>query len=115
VADLAHRSLPDVPFAPIFAALGDETRLRLVARLGVDGPLSISTLTSETHVTRQAVTKHLQILADAGIVRDFRRGRERMWELERRRLEEARGYLDVIGRQWDDALERLRAAVEDAP
>ena len=65
--------------APVFAALGDATRLRLVARLSDDGPLSIARLSDDAAVTRQAITKHLHALADAGLVRGTRRGRERIW------------------------------------
>jgi DNA-binding transcriptional ArsR family regulator len=102
--------------APIFAALGDETRLRLVARLCAGGPLSIARLTDGTDVTRQAVTKHLTVLEGAGLVRGTRLGRERVWEIETRQLEEARRVLDQISHQWDNALERLKLAVEeDAP
>lgn len=99
--------------APVFAALGDETRLAIVARLSAGGPRSISGLTEGTSVTRQAVTKHLHVLAGAGLVRGVRRGRERVWELEARRLEEARQYLAEISRHWDVALERLKKFVED--
>ena len=99
--------------APIFAALGDETRLSLVARLSAGEPLSITRLSSGTSVTRQAITKHLHVLQDAGVVRGFRQGREQLWELEGRRLEEAKQSLDAIGRQWDGALERLKSLVED--
>jgi len=98
--------------APVFAALGDETRLRLVARLCTEGPLPIVRLSAGVAVTRQAVTKHLHALAAAGLVRGERRGRQRIWELEPRRLQEARRYLDRISEQWDDALGRLRAFVE---
>jgi DNA-binding transcriptional ArsR family regulator len=98
--------------APIFAALGDETRLALVSRLGTSGPLSIARLTEGSQVTRQAVTKHLQVLAGAGLVRDEWRGRERLWVFEAARLEEARRCLDVISSQWDDALSRLKDFVE---
>jgi DNA-binding transcriptional ArsR family regulator len=98
--------------APVFAALGDATRLRLVARLSGDGPLSIARLSDDAGVTRQAVTKHLHTLAGAGLVRDHRRGRERIWELEPRRLERARRCLDQISDQWDAALARLAAFVE---
>jgi DNA-binding transcriptional ArsR family regulator len=98
--------------APVFAALGDETRLALVSRLCADGPLSIARLTSGAAVTRQAVTKHLAVLADAGLVRDVRVGRERIWELEARRLETARAALDDISRSWDEALDRLKRFVE---
>ena len=98
--------------APIFAALGDETRLRLVARLGADGPLSIARLTAGTDVTRQAVTKHLYVLADAGLARGTRQGRERLWALEPAPLEDARRFLDLISQRWDEALGRLKASVE---
>jgi len=98
--------------APIFAALGDETRLQLVARLCAGGPLSIARLSAGAAVTRQAITKHLNVLEDAGLVRGIRVGRERLWEIETRQLEEARRFLDRISRQWDDALGRLRLSVE---
>ena len=98
--------------APVFAALGDETRLRLVARLCGEGPQSISRLTAGTGVTRQAVTKHLQVLAEAGLARSARLGRESIWELEPEKLEEARRCLDRISAQWDEALGRLKAFVE---
>ena len=74
--------------------------------------MSITQLTEESEVTRQAVTKHLNVLAEAGLVVDFRRGRERVWELRKRRLEEAGRVLDLISSRWDDALERLRKMVE---
>jgi DNA-binding transcriptional ArsR family regulator len=96
----------------VFAALGDETRLRLVARLSEDGPLSIARLTDGAEVTRQAITKHLNVLAGAGLVRGLRHGRERLWELEPDQLEEARRQLDAISRSWDEALARLAAFVE---
>ena len=99
--------------APVFAALGDETRLRLVAQLCREGPLPIARLSDASPVTRQAVTKHLHALARAGLVRSRGPGRGRVWELQPRRLEDARQWLDRIARQWDDALERLRAFVEE--
>jgi DNA-binding transcriptional ArsR family regulator len=99
--------------APLFAALGDETRLRLVSRLCEGGPLSIASLTAGSRVTRQAITKHLRVLEGAGLVRSRRRGRESLWQLERNRLREARHYLDLISLQWDEALGRLRALVEN--
>jgi DNA-binding transcriptional ArsR family regulator len=99
--------------APVFAALGDATRLSLVARLCVEGPLSIVRLSDGAGVTRQAVTKHLDALAEAGLVRDSRRGRERIWELEPRRLERARLCLGQISDQWDATIGRLKAFVED--
>ena len=96
----------------MFAALGDETRLAIVARLCSGGPRSIAGLTEGTSVTRQAITKHLHVLAGAGLVRGVRRGRERIWELEAPRLEEARQYLAEISKGWDGALERLKRLVE---
>src|SRR3954463_12519463 len=101
-----------VQAAPVFAALGDETRLSLVTRLGNGGPLSIARLTEDTQVTRQAVTKHLEVLARAGLVRGERQGRERLWVVEGERLDEARRYLDQISKHWDDALQRLATYVE---
>jgi DNA-binding transcriptional ArsR family regulator len=98
--------------APVFAALGDPTRLTLVARLCAQGPLSISRLSEGTGVTRQAITKHLDTLEQAGVVRGTRTGRERIWEIEPRRLEMARRCLDQISAQWDVALTRLAAFVE---
>ncbi len=99
--------------APVFAALGDETRLRVVTRLCAEGPLSISRLTEGTNVTRQAVTKHLRVLETAGLVHSSRDGRENVYEFEPRRIAEARRLLDVISAEWDDRLERLRVFVED--
>lgn len=99
--------------APLFAALGDENRLRLLARLGSGEPMSISHLTAGCDITRQGVTKHLRVLADAGLVRSSRRGKESLWRLERNRLEEARRSLDLISRQWDVSLAKLKLFVEE--
>ena len=99
--------------APLFAALGDAIRLRLVYRLCAEGSASISKLTTGTGVTRQAITKHLRVMQNSGLVRSTRCGRERLWQLEQRRLHDARRYLDLISKQWDDALARLRHFVED--
>ena len=99
--------------APVFAALGDATRLKLVALLCAGGALSTAQLTAATELTRQAVTKHLQVLADAGLVRDRKSGRERLWRFEAHRLAEAQRALDAIARQWDDALLRLQRYVEN--
>lgn len=98
---------------PVFAALADETRLRLLGRLSADGPLSITSLSQGTGVTRQAITRHLYALDDAGLVRNARRGRERVWELDLKRLEKAKRYLDQVSAQWDAAADRLKAFVED--
>lgn len=98
---------------PLFAALGDEIRLRLVVRLCEQGSASISRLTAGTGVTRQAVTKHLRVMQNSGLVHGTRRGRERIWQLNQQRLQDARRHLEVISRQWDDALASLRRFVED--
>jgi DNA-binding transcriptional ArsR family regulator len=99
--------------APVFAALGDETRLRILAKLSSGGPLSIAQITDGETVTRQAITKHLTVLADAGLVRGTRSGRERRWELELAPLDTARTCLDLVSARWDQRLERLRDLVED--
>ena len=101
--------------APIFAALGDETRLRLVARLCSGGPQSIARLTAGSEVTRQAVTKHLLVLADAGLVGGVRRGRESRWALKPEQLEVARHYLELISEQWTERLEALERHLESMP
>lgn len=97
----------------VFAALGDETRLRLVVRLSTDGPLSIARLAEGASVTRQAITKHLQVLAGAGVASSSRVGRESLWEVESEPLEAARRCLEGISAQWDAALARLKKFVED--
>ena len=106
----SNKTLPNS--APIFSALGDEMRLRLIAVLCVGGAMSITQLTSGTDISRQAVTKHLNVLAAAGLVRGIKIGREHLWEFEPSQLEEARRSLELIARQWDQALARLKAAVE---
>lgn len=102
-----------VEAAPIFAALGDETRLRLAARLSHGGPLSIAKLADGFPMSRQAITKHLRVMETAGVVRSAHRGRERLWQLERRRLADARRHLQTISVEWDQRLERLKRFVED--
>jgi len=100
--------------ASVFAALGDPTRLKLVAVLCAGGALSIAQLTANTDISRQGVTKHLQVLADAGVVRDLKQGRERLWQLDPMQLAEARRTLDVIGREWDVALGKLKMFAESS-
>lgn len=99
--------------ASLFAALGDETRLRLVSRLCDNGPMSITELTAGSKITRQAITKHLRALGEAGLVRSRWRGRESVWQLDQHRIKDAQRCLDLISRQWNGALERLRELVED--
>jgi DNA-binding transcriptional ArsR family regulator len=98
--------------AHVFAALGDPTRLKLVAMLCAGGAFSIAQLTADTDISRQGVTKHLQVLAQAGLVRDVKVGRQRLWQLEPGQIEQARQTLEVIGRQWEVALGRLKAFAE---
>ncbi|MES3024063.1 MAG: metalloregulator ArsR/SmtB family transcription factor [Pseudomonadota bacterium] len=98
--------------AAIFAALGDPTRLKLVAVLCAGGAFSIAQLTANTEISRQGVTKHLKVLAEAGVVRDVKLGRERHWQLDPGQIEEAKRTLDVIGREWELALGRLKAFAE---
>jgi DNA-binding transcriptional ArsR family regulator len=99
---------------PIFAALGDDTRLRLVTRLSSEGPMSIVRLSHGSGLTRQAITKHLRVLARVGLVQSARHGRESLWTLDPRPLDTAHTSLDEISRHWDAALRRLKAFVEDA-
>lgn len=98
--------------APLFAALGDATRLRIVAQLCAHGPQSIARLTGSTEVSRQAITKHLYLLEEARLARSVRAGRESIWALQPERLEEVHRYLEQISAQWDGALTRLREFVE---
>ena len=98
--------------APVFTALGDATRLGIVRRLAREGPLSITRLTDGTQLSRQAVSKHLRVLSDAGLARGRRSGREQIWQIEAGRLCDARRYLDEISAQWDEAIVRLRKLVE---
>lgn len=108
--DVARRAAAS---APVFAALGDPQRMEIVARLCEEGPLSVSRLTEGAAITRQAVTKHLHVLEAAGLARSSKSGRETLWSLERRPLAKAKDHLEMIARQWDDAIERLRAFVEE--
>ena len=96
----------------LFAALGDPTRLVLLERLSRGGPASISALAENLRSTRQGVTKHLHVLAAAGVIDGERRGREHVWRINPGRLAEAQRHLEVIARGWDDALARLKAHLE---
>jgi DNA-binding transcriptional ArsR family regulator len=101
--------------ALLFAALGDPTRLALLQHLSVRGPASISLLAERFQtMTRQGVTKHLQVLASAGVIAGSRQGREHVWTVDAARLAEARRHLEVIARGWDSALARLKDHVEKA-
>lgn len=92
--------------ASVFFALGDVTRLQLVTVLCAGGAFSITQLTANTDISRQAVTKHLHVPADAGLVQDLRIGRERLWQFDPTQMEAARQSLEVmIGRQWEEALD----------
>jgi DNA-binding transcriptional ArsR family regulator len=100
-------------YASVFAALGDETRLSLVAKLCGGPPRSISQLTEGSRLTRQAITKHLRVLQRAEIVRGVRSGRESLFEFDPQPIEGARKYLDLVSEQWDQSLARLKTFVED--
>jgi len=104
----------DPAIAGVFAALGDPTRLKLVTVLCAGGALSIAQLTESTDLSRQGVTKHLQVLAAAGVVLHVKQGRERLWQLEPMQIEQARRSLDELGKQWDLALTRLKRFVESS-
>lgn len=100
--------------ALLFAALGDPARLALLQQLSDGGPASISRLAEEYRtMSRQGVTKHLHVLAEAGVIDGRRQGREHIWTINPGRLAEARRSLDRIARQWDDALGRLKAHLEE--
>ncbi len=113
------RKIPNSPrarrpaHAVLFAALGDKTRLALIAKLGASESSSIAHLTAGTRITRQAVTKHLRVLERAGLVHRTRDGRESRFALDPRPIAEMQEYLDHVSRQWDQALARLKAFVED--
>ena len=108
----ADRRSVDHPPYVLFAALGDATRLALVVRLSSGQPRSISDLTQGSRLTRQAITKHLRVLAKAGIVRCMRSGREALYEFRPRSIVEMHEYLEQVSRQWDHTLSRLKAFVE---
>jgi DNA-binding transcriptional ArsR family regulator len=99
--------------APVFAALGDKTRLSLVAKLCGGRPYSISQLTQGSRLTRQAITKHLRVLESVGIVHSVRTGRESRFQFDPQPIEGMKEYLDFVSQQWDQALARLKAFVED--
>ncbi len=108
VATTANR-----PHALVFAALGDQTRLSLVAKLCRGRHYSIAQLTEGSRLTRQAISKHLRVLERAGIVRCVRAGRESRFELDPEPIQEVKAYLDSVSKQWDEALFRLKAFVEE--
>ena len=100
--------------ATIFAALGDETRLRLISRLSDTGPMSIASLADGFDISRQAISKHLRVIHAAGLAHSGRRGRETVWQLQPDGLAKARQYLAAISKDWDDKLRRLKQLVERA-
>ena len=99
--------------ALLFAALGDPTRLALIHQLSHGGPASISTLADRQSMTRQGVTKHLHVLAGAGIIDGSRQGREQVWTLNPQRLTEGRRHIDIIAAGWEQALDRLKLLLEE--
>ena len=109
----AARRRPAIRYAPIFAALSDETRLALIDQLGAGDLRSIAQLTHGTRLSRQAVTKHLRVLQRARIVKSVRSGREALFELDPAPIKQIGQYVDLVSRQWDQALLRLKAFVEE--
>ncbi len=107
------RSIVTARRAPVFAALGDETRLSLVVKLSGGQPHSISQLTEGSKLTRQAITKHLRVLENVGIVHGVRTGRESLFKFDPKPMDEMRKYLDLVSEQWDHSLARLKSFVED--
>ncbi len=99
--------------ALLFGALADQTRLELLQRLSRDGPTSISALSTNFQISRQAITKHLNSLATAGIIHGRREGREHVWSLDLSRLADAQRCLQMIAGDWDDALKRLKEQIEE--
>jgi DNA-binding transcriptional ArsR family regulator len=106
---------PEQDVSQLFFALGDATRLAVVTRLGSGVELSATALSGGAAVTRQAIVKHLRVLDDAGLVTHRRRGREVLYTLEARRLDQARAFLDAVSAGWDRAIDRLRSMVEAGP
>jgi DNA-binding transcriptional ArsR family regulator len=106
---------PERAIADVFFALGDGTRLSVVRKLCAGGALSATTLSDGAKVTRQAIVKHLRVLESAGLVRNEKRGREVLYELDAGRVDDAREFLEGISAGWDRAIERLRRAVEEPP
>ena len=98
--------------APVFAALGEETRLFLVAKLCGGERRSISQLAAGSRLTRQAISKHLRVLENARIVHSVRTGRECLFEFDPKPVDEIKKYLDLVSEQWDQALARLKSFVE---
>jgi DNA-binding transcriptional ArsR family regulator len=99
--------------ATVFAALGDETRLALLAKLYGGERCSIAELSAGSKLTRQAITKHLRVLERVRVVHSVRVGRESLFEFDPRPLEGLKEYLEVVSKQWDEALLRLKAFVEE--
>jgi DNA-binding transcriptional ArsR family regulator len=106
---------PELLHAPVFAALGDRTRLLLIGKLSRGQPSSISELTAGFKLTRQAVTKHLRVLEDAGLVQASREGRETRFAFTPAPFDEAQQYLTRVSQQWDEVLVRLKDFVESDP
>src|SRR5262245_6924965 len=100
-------------YASLFSALGDETRLRLISKLTDGKPHAIASLTASSKLTRQAITKHLQVLEAAGIVHGVRSGRENLFELDLKPFKDLKEYMGFVSTQWDQALSRLQAFVEE--
>ncbi|MEP6633110.1 MAG: metalloregulator ArsR/SmtB family transcription factor [Luteimonas sp.] len=96
----------------MFAALGDPTRLALLAKLSDGTCWSIVQLTEGGTLTRQAISKHLRVLEDADVVSSLRSGRESLYALNPKPIDDARRYIELVSERWDSSLSRLKSFVE---
>lgn len=96
----------------VFEALADPTRRDILRRLRESGPLSVSEVAEPLPMTRQAATRHLDVLAEAGLVRTRRQGRRRLHELDPRPLRDVDRWLAPFAEEWDRRLDRLREHLE---
>jgi DNA-binding transcriptional ArsR family regulator len=102
-----------VETAPLFDALGDPNRLRIITRLCNGGPCSTTKITEVVSISRQAATKHLVLLEAVGLVSSQRHGRDRIWRVQPKPLTDASEFLNALSQKWDNAIDRLRTYVED--
>jgi len=109
----AQRAIRASSVAPAFAALGDPTRLKMLQRLGREGPQNITSLAAKVDITHQAVSKHLRVLENAQLISSTRNGRDRIWAIEADSMKDLHAFLDDISGQWDMALRALRKMVEE--
>lgn len=105
--------MPKAEPAALFAALGDSTRIHLLDRMGDGEPRSIARLGDGLPISRQALTKHLQVLERAGLASAMREGRETLYRIDPSGLLTAEAWIASVSAQWDSAIDRLKRHVED--